>query len=536
MNGPPKTLLQMVLDGVAAASPDPILTFVEVGAAGELCEETRSFDDLLIGARAIAGALRGAGMAEQDAFAIIMRNHPEFVEAMIASEIAGTVFVPVDPRTRGEKLAYMLRFSGCRGAIVSREVVPHLSAIRESLPKLQWVWVIDDAEPEAGYDSLGSIQAISVPVDEVRPRPIDAPMQMLFTSGTTGDPKAILAPHSRYAAVATLGESIGLRPGDKLYTGLSLTHANAQLITLGNALSSQLPLFISRQFTKSRLWEILSRYECTTFNLLGGMATAIFAEPSGPFDRSHQVRYVLSAGMPVSMWREFEERFGVAIFEFFGAAEGGLALNPPGSGPIGSIGRPPTGGRAEIMDAEGLVLPAGELGEICFQNADGTIAPVTYLGDPQSSIAKTRGGWFHTGDIGWKDEQGWLYFSHRDGQSIRRNGDFVDARAIETTIAAMPGIADVYVYGLVTPDSTPGEKEIIAAIVPDAGFDPMAVVPACASALGSASVPTFLQVVEAIPKTASEKPQDRHLITMLMGEKCQIFDRNGPTTLQYKEG
>lgn len=533
MSAAARSLLQMVLDGVATGSTDPIVTFVDINADGGFSEETRTYADLLDAGKGLAGALRDVGMNEGDAFAIIMRNHPEFVEAMVASEIAGTVFVPIDPRTRGDKLAYMLRFSRCRGAIVSTDVLPHLNAVRGMLPDLEWVWVIGHA-PD-GQQSLAAVRLASGPVSDVVPRSLDAAMQMLFTSGTTGDPKAILAPHARYAAVASLGDVVGLRPGDRLYTGLSLTHANAQLITLGSALAGRLPVIISRQFTKSRLWEILTKYGCTTFNLLGGMATAIFAEPEGPYDRQHKVRFVLSAGMPASMWRAFEERFGVEVFEFFGAAEGGLSLNPPGTGPVGSIGKPPMGGICEILDSDGTILGPGEPGEICFRNADGTVAPVTYFGNPEASAAKTEGGWFRTGDIGWKDADGWLFFSHRDGHSIRRNGDFIDSRAIETTLAAMPGVADVYVYGLTTAHNTPGEKEVIAAIVPEQGFDPAAIIPGCASALGWANVPTYLQVVKIIPKTASEKPQDRHLVAMLGTNDCELFDRNGKTLWNNQE-
>jgi crotonobetaine/carnitine-CoA ligase len=283
------------------------------------------------------------------------------------------------------------------------------------------------------------------------------------------------------------------------------------------------------------LWEIIATHGCTTFNLLGGMATAIFAEPPGAFDRAHQVRYVLSAGMPAQMWRAFEERFGVRVFEFFGAAEGGLTLNPPGVGPVGSIGRPPAGATCEILDEDGNVLPAGAQGEICFRNADGSVVPVTYFGNAEASADKTRGGWFHSGDIGWKDEDGWVFFSHRAGQSIRRNGDFIDARAIETTIAAMPGIADVYVYGVATPANTPGEKEVVAAIVADGAIDPAAIMRGCSEKLGTTSVPSFLQIIDAIPKTASEKPVDRHLIAMLENGQCSLFERNGPTTLKTEE-
>ena len=371
MSAPVRTLLRMVLDGVASNMSAPIVTFVDIDADGAFVEEPRTYADLLDAGRELAGALRGAGMGEGDAFALVMRNHPEFLEAMVASEIAGTVFVPIDPRTRGDKLAYMLSFSRCRGAIVSRDVLPHLKALRDGLPDLAWVWVIDDVAGSQDHHALADVRAAAQPVDDVTPRPADTPMQMLFTSGTTGDPKAILAPHARYAAVASLGAVIGLKPDDILYTGLSLTHANAQLITLGNGLSSQLPVIVSRQFTKSRLWEILTRYGCTTFNLLGGMTTAIYSEPPKPDDADNPVRFVLSAGMPAAIWEAFEKRFDVKILEAYGAVEGGMAFKPIGVGPVGSFGKPPANLEIRIVDELDRECPPGEQGELISRAATG---------------------------------------------------------------------------------------------------------------------------------------------------------------------
>ncbi|MCM3419776.1 AMP-binding protein [Sphingopyxis alaskensis] len=527
----PRTLLRMVQDA-AAKSDAKRLIFVHSDDS-QIVEEKRSHADLLAAGARIAAAMKQEGMGAGDRFAIILRNHPEFVEAMVGSEIAGTVFVPIDPRMRGDKLAYMLRFSGAKGAIVSADVLPNVEALLPDLPELRWIWVIHagESDPRALHRILASVD----PVVELVPQPLDAPMQLLFTSGTTGDPKAIQSPYARFSGVASLGAVIGLRPDDIVYTGLSLTHANAQLISLGNAIAHDLEIVISRQFTKSRLWEILSRYGCTTFNLLGGMATAIFSEPPGPFDRAHKVRFVLSAGMPESMWHDFARRFGVEIFEFFGAAEGGLTLNPPGAGPVGSIGKPPPGSVCEILGMDDSILGPGQQGEICFRGEDGSVAPIHYLDNPEASAAKTRGGWFRTGDVGYKDAEGWLYFCHRDGQSIRRNGDFIDPRVIETALSEMEGVSDVYVYGAATRQNTPGEKEVVAAIVPKGKVEAAALIGRCAERLGSASTPSVIQIVDEIPKTASEKPQERYLIAMLGTPDAQLFDRRGPTRLELKE-
>lgn len=523
----------MVQDGVRDHPELRVLTFVEILRDERFLEDVRTYPDLLSNGKRFGAALAFEGMKPSDAFAIIMRNHAEFVDAMIGSEIAQTIFVPIDPRTRGDKLRYMMEFAECRGALVADYALAQLMELLPQLPELEWIWVVGgDNLPNSAtvrITALIDVLALEAVDVELPETDISAPMQMLYTSGTTGDPKAIVAPYARFASVASLGATIGLRHDDRMYTGLSLTHANAQLISLGNALSAGLPLIISRQFTKSRLWDILLHYDCSTFSLLGGMAIAIYAEPPAEHDRKHNVRYVLSAGMPEPLWEPFADRFGVDVFEFFGAAEGGLLLNPPGMGPRGSIGRPQPGVICKIFDAHGRECPLGTIGEICFRPETGEHPPVTYFKNPRASEEKVKDGWFRTGDAGYMDGAGWAYFSHRISSSIRRNGDFISASHIEAELSTLPDIADVHVYGIPTPANAPGEKEVVAAIVlHDRNiFEPRQIFDHCRSQIGSNSVPNIVQIVSEIPKTASEKPQERFLIEMLTTGRCTLFDPSG---------
>jgi len=418
-------ILANLIAARAESAPDAeLLTFVDVTETGELADERRSYRDLWLNGQRTAAALAAAGMKQRDSFALVMQNHPEFVDAMVGSSILGTVFVPIDPRTRGEKLSYMLRFAECRGAIIADYALEAVVAVLPQVPQIEWLWVLStgraDRLPGIGIeicwleDVLTDREA-SLPVAVESP---DQTMQMLFTSGTTGDPKAILAPYARFDNVASIGPLLGLTAEDRLYTGLSLTHANAQLITLGNALKMGLPCVISRKFTKSRLWDICRRYGCTFFNLLGGMTTAIYSEPVRPDDADNPVRRVLSAGMPAVIWEDFAARFGVEIFEFYGAAEGGMTFNPPGVGPIGSIGKPPPTLEARIVDENDRECPPGVAGEIVFRNAYGSCPPIAYFKSPEASTKKTRDGWLRMGDIGHTDEEGWFYFDYRIGGGI----------------------------------------------------------------------------------------------------------------------
>ncbi|MEQ6328901.1 AMP-binding protein [Pseudomonas chengduensis] len=522
-------ILAHVIQRKARETPDlDVLTFVHVDADQQLRDCTRSYRQLWENGQRIASGLDDEWMNQGDAFALIMFNHPEFVEAMVGSSIANTVFVPIDARAGGDKLQYLLDFSGSRGAIVADHALHAVLELAERLPKLEWLWVLDTGKgagalpshPRIRIRALSDVLDDRVPDIAIRASDLQQPMQLLFTSGTTGNPKAIVAPYARFAAIASLGAQVGLQAGDRPYTGLSLTHANAQCITLGNALFMGLRAVVSRQFSKSRLWDILRRYQCTVFNLLGGMTTAVYSEPPRADDADNPVRYVFSAGMQASIWQDFAKRFGVDIFEFYGTAEGGLTLNPPG-GPIGSIGKPPAHLRCAILDAQGNPVAAGEHGEICFRAADGgEHPPVAYLNNPQASAAKTQGGWFHSGDIGHMDAQGWVYFDYRDGSGIRRNGEFIEPAQIEKVIAEFAPVADVYVYGLPTAACAPGEKEVVAAVValPGQRLERRELLEHCARQLPRNLLPSHVQLLDEIPKTASEKPLERLLRERLEAE------------------
>ena len=514
-------LANLINSKLATDADLDVATFVDVNKDGSFAVESRTYQNLWDNGQRIAAALQAEGMQLGDRFGLLMQNHAEFVDAMVGASIDGSCFVPIDPRTKGDKLKYMLSFTECSGVIVADYSLPQLNEILDQLPDLKWVWVLDTGlnveRPQGSVQvrEFADILASDVVEAEVRSTDPNAPMQMLFTSGTTGDPKAILSPHARFGSIAQIGHVIGLQEGDRPYTGLSLTHANAQLLTLGCSLGMGLRCVISRKFTKSRLWDITREFGCTSFNLLGGMTTAVFADPRKDNDADNPVRYVLSAGMPKAIWEDFAKRFNVEIFEFYGAAEGGLSFNVPGAGsPIGSIGKAPPSMIATIRDEDDNECPRGVAGEICFQNADGSTPAVAYYKNEAATEKKIKGGWLRMGDIGHMDEDGNMFFHFRDGGGIRRNGDFINPAFIEKAVAENDTVSDVFVYGVPGEGMAPGEKNVVAAIVADTGsnFTPEAIFADCQAKLEGSMQPDFIHLVDEIPKTASEKPQERFLL------------------------
>jgi crotonobetaine/carnitine-CoA ligase len=519
----------------AEQKPDlDVLTFEHLSLDGEATpDEVRTFAELAENGNRIAASLVARGMAPGDRFALMMRNHPEFVETMIAASITGCVFVPIDPRTKGAKLAYMLRNAGCRGIVCADYSLREVVDAREGNPEIDWVLALESGEGSdalsladvEGAESLGEVLSKPSATVDVRLDTIMDPLQIIYTSGTTGDPKGVVFANARFGAYAALGMIAGYQPEDRPYTGLSLTHGNAQAVTLGPSIAMGLRAVFSRRFTKSGLWDVCRRHGCTVFSLLGGMSTAIYSEPEKPDDADNPVRRVTSAGMPAAIWEAFAERFQVEILEWYAAVEGGIAFNPVGVGPVGSFGKPPPTSEMKILDENDEECPPGVEGEICSRPLDGSSADVEYFENPEASAKKTRGGWLRSGDIGHTDEEGWFFFDYRKGGGIRHNGDFVNVGFVEKAIAEVPSVTDVFVYGIEAASGAPGEKDVVAAIVPTdaATFSADEVFAACRQALEGNFVPSYLQVVEEIPKTASEKPQERFLLAEFAKDAANVY-------------
>lgn len=502
------------LDAKAEENPDfEILIFEN----GDYADEVLTYGDIVANGRKLAGRLQDSGFGQGDVLALLMRNHPEFIYALYATNYLGAVLLPIDPRTKGDRLEFVLKDAGAKGVIFTSEFKQNILPV---LKKLSNIIIVGVACKEGmpGPDDLPDITDVwtgpEISLPEQRCTDLNAAMEVIYTSGTTGDPKGVVLRNSRLAPFGMLAKGVfQYNENDKLYTGLSLTHGNAQAVTMVPALYLGIPAVFSTRFTKSRIWEICRQYGCTTFSLLGGMMMGIFSEPDKPDDADNPVRLILSAGTPHAIWEAFEKRFGVFIHEWYGAVEGGFAHKPPGVGPIGSFGKPLDGVmEMKIVREDDSECDPFEIGEIVARTV-GQKTEVDYLGKKEASEKKTRGGWLRSGDMGHVDENGWFFFDYRKGGGLRRSGDFIQPTTVEAAFAKHPDVTDVCVYGIPAASGAPGESDLVAAVVLLEGtaLNIGGLHAHCKANLDGNSIPSFLQVVDAIPKTASEKNLDRLL-------------------------
>jgi len=517
---------------VAAEAERDASRLVFVFENGSHSPERVTAGDLAVHGNQLAFEFRRRGMIRGDRMAIMLRNHPEFIYALTANAKLGLPTVPIDPRSRGDKLRYFLEFAECRGLVTADYVVAD-GAVADVIRKAGvQTWIVETPEGAAeGIDLPGEWPTVnevlgSGPSEDVGESVDDLsePWLLAYTSGTTGDPKAIEFTYERMVFYQLIPGLFGYRRTDVPYTGLSLTHGNALVATMMPAVWGAVDHSVfSRWFTRTRLWDICRDYGCTTWSNLGSIATAIYSERPSLRDRDHPVRRVISAGMPSEMWQPFQERFGVELLEWYGTMEGGFACNPPGAGPIGSFGKPPEGLlEMDVVDDEGRSVPPDGMGELLVRPAGGE-ARLSYFKNPEASARKVRNGWLYTGDIVRRDPEGWLYFAHRTEEGgLRKMGEFISEGFIRRVLAEDSEIADVHIYGVQSRSGAPGESDIVAAlVVPDMErFDVPGLFHRLATRLERSHVPDFVQLVDELPRTASEKVQARFL--------AALFDEAAP--------
>jgi crotonobetaine/carnitine-CoA ligase len=450
-----------------------------------------------------ANGLLDLGVQPGERVALMMGNRPEFLWLHFAIGFIGAIGVPVNTSQRGATLQHILADSDSAAVIFEQPLRDAVMPVKAAVPSLRYA-VVADGKAGAGVDwNLERLLDHPAREPEVDVGKLAGGGGMMYTSGTTGPPKGVVASGSDGYSLAAVLAATGVKPGETMYTALPLFHGNALMISGFGSMTLDAKFALGERFSASRFWDECRTHDAVEFNTLGGMLSILLKQPPRPDDRDHHVRVVLSAACPPSAWKEFERRFGVRIVEFYGMVDSpGLLLNDTGR--VGSMGKPVGGVEFRVVDDNDNLLPPGKVGELVFRHPKGQLSQYHKL--PDATAEAYRGGWFHSGDLAMTDHEGFFYFSGRKKASIRRRGENISAWEIETVVNDFPVVLESAAYAV---PSELGEDEVkVAVVLKDrAGFSPETLIEFCRGRMAYYAVPRFIEVLDELPKTGTHRIQ-----------------------------
>jgi carnitine-CoA ligase len=464
-------------------------------------------------ANRVARTLSRLGLGEGDRIAIMMLNSPEWIAVWFGALKVGAAIVPVNTAYKGEGLGYQLADSGASVLVINDEFVPRLTAIREDLG-IAKIFVSGDAAARQTGLPLEPLSALfdacDTPVASSNRRPQD-PAAILYTSGTTGAPKGCVLPHGQYLAAAFLhANKCGYTADTTIYTCLPLFHINAQNYTILSAISAGATIAMDARFSASNFWDRLVETGATAFNIIGSMAVSLWRQPSAPAEQRHHATLAFGVPVPLDIWPEWEERFGCRVIYAYGMTENALpAIFAGADAPAlphlrGSAGKASPTSEIAIVDGQGRPVEPGIVGEIVTRPTIPWTMMTEYLDKPDATSEAFRDGWFHTGDLGYLDSDGYLFFVDRKKDALRRKGEMVSSWEVEAAISKFSPVAECAIVGV---PSEMGEDEIMAVIVVKDGetLDPRMLLAFCEDRIATFQIPRYIRTVASLPRTQTQR-------------------------------
>ena len=455
----------------------------------------------------LANALHDHGLAAGERVAVLMENNLDYIVIYHGVARSRAIFVPIVTQSKLAEIEYFISHAEPRVLILDGErwdvVAAAIANRNPAFATLREIWLAGEGA-RAGLTTLAAVMAAaSTAMPAARPQAAD-PVAFMYTSGSTGRPKAVI--HSHYTAVAQ-AEAVCSRMGygadDRLLTVFPLFHGNALVWSALAAVWVGARVIIHRRFSASGFWTSVRRHGATEVNLLLGAINMLLAQPARADDADNPIRLVL-ANVTEPIYREFRARFAVDIVSTWALAEGPLGtMTAPGHGyRAGEIGWPMgTDNQVRVVDEDDRPLADGEVGELVQRNR---AVMLGYFKNEAESARVLRGGWVHSGDLGYRDTAGLFYFVGRRKNVIRRAGENVSGEEVEECLQSHPAVEEAAVIAV--PDAMRGE-EVKAHIVLRAGQTLSAedALAWCAERLSDFKLPRYVEFMHELPRTGPLK-------------------------------
>jgi long-chain acyl-CoA synthetase len=466
-------------------------------------ERAITYRELEAEASRAAHGLAGLGVGAGDRVALFLPNVPAFAVAYLAAQKVGAVAVSINASLKTEEIRYLLADSGAAVVFTTAALLPELAPARAALPSLREVVVCEGEAP--GTRTLAELGDASAGRFPAREMERDDPAAILYTSGTTGKQKGAVLSHGNVVSnVHATCHCVGSRPGDRHALFLPLFHCFGQDFILNASLASAGTVLLHRRFDAEATPALLRAQGMTHLYAVPAIYIYLLNAGLSPADLP-DLRYCFSAAatMPVEVARRWQERFGLPVYEGYGLTETSpfAAYNHEYAHRPGSIGTPIENVEMKVVDPADAAVADGTWGEICIR---GPNVMLGYFNRPDDSAEALRGGWFHTGDIGYRDEDGFFYLVDRVKDMINAAGFKVWPREVEEVLYAHPCVKECAVVGLA--DAVKGET-VAAFIVPREGSaaTEAEVEAFCRARMASYKVPRRIEFVDAVPKSPTGK-------------------------------
>jgi fatty-acyl-CoA synthase len=551
--------------------PDSAVTIVDI--VGHFAKETPeapailyldrtlTYKDLDDASNRYAHWARQAGVTQGEVVALLMENRPEYLAAWLGLHKAGAAAALLNTHQRGMPLAHSISVAGARHLILGAELADTFAEARPLLQTQPTVWV--SGASTQGFEDLDAAlaQSSAAEADSAWRKGVVGRDNafLIFTSGTTGLPKAANFSHMRTLFMMYgFSGALDSKPHDRMYNVLPLYHTAGGICAVGAVFTTGGSVVIKRKFSVHEFWQDCFAYKPTFFQYIGELCRYLLNAPHDIHERSHNLRVITGNGLRPEIWPQFQARFAIPkIVEFYGATEGNVSmLNYDGK--VGAVGRVPWYARGvvttrivrfdiehetPIRGSDGLCqeCAAGEVGEAIGRISDKPLEAFegyTQKSDTEKKILRNvfRHGdaWFRTGDLMKRDEHDYFYFIDRIGDTFRWKGENVATGEVAEALGVVPGIQEANVYGVQVPgqDGRAG----MAALVVTPEFDPALLAGKLAANLPAYARPVFLRIEPEMEITGTFKQRKVDLVKdgfnpQTIPNPLYILD---PATQQYR--
>lgn len=461
-----------------------------------------TYQDLYERVNALAFSFNLLGVTKGDRVALYLRNKPEFLYTWLALNRIGAIMVPVNTSLLKKEVSFILNDSEVVGLVGEEDVIKDV--LDPAVSECQSIrFTITTGVSRNGWISMDSLLFKTGRVVYEIPDENDL-AAILYTSGTTGNPKGVMCPHRYYFYLAkSTVEAVKFTETDRLLTYLPLFHMNAQILTVTASLISGSSIVLLDRFQPNLFWQEVDKYKATVFYYLGSILPSLLKLPVSGEEKHNTLRLAVGAQADPKKIEEYENRWSLEMIELFGMTEGAGTINRVGNRKIGSCGKTFENHEIMIVDDSGSPQLPLESGEIIFTGPSLTLG---YWNNTEETKKAYRNGWMYSGDIGYMDADGYLFFLDRKKDIIRRNGENISSAEIEQVLLTHPEIMEVAATPILD-DHCGEEIKVFIVTKPGLHLQPEKIIEWCESIMAKYKIPRYIEFRESLPKTATQKIQ-----------------------------